>query len=199
MSSSSASTSRSSSPEPVAYTRTANQEKGRLNNDDSIDTDLAKRTNQGFQRFDDSPSRDRNNSNRDHGYRGHRLNDNDRDHMGDSNNNNTTNNRIEKEYPEPDPDFKVDDFFSSVHVRNLSRNITEAHLREIFEEFGTIVHIDYPFDGKARRLHGQTVHKGYAFIDYNCKKTHDKVIEKMDEAWVDGHKINVVTLVGFGI
>jgi len=173
MSSTSASTSRSSSPEPVAYTRTADQDKGRLAND-SLDTDLSNRVNKGFQRFDDDP-RERNNSN------------------GYNRNNGPDDMRVQKEYPEADPDFKVDDFFSSVHVRNLSRNITEDHLREIFEEFGTIVHIDYPKDLKTLRNHNQIVHKGYAFIDFNCKKTHDTVIEKMNEAWLDGHMINVVT------
>ena len=59
-------------------------------------------------------------------------------------------NNMGSSYPEPEEDKKVEEVFSTVQVRNLSRNVTEEHLKEIFATFGTVLCVDYPVEVRVR-------------------------------------------------
>ncbi len=93
-------------------------------------------------------------------------------------------------YPEPDESLEVEDFLKTVHIRNLTRNVTEEHVREIFSEFGSIIHIDYPMESRNGRSRSTLrLHRGYTFIDYENKTMAAEAVEKMDRGYIDGNEI----------
>lgn len=175
---SSATTSRSNSP-VGGYIRAADEEVGRFKTADQRDVPdenaayFPKSTNdRGPNRFPNSHSQDLSNN----------FNQKMRFQP-----------RYDREYPEPDINKKVEEIFSSIQVKNLSRNVTEAHLKEIFGEFGNILCMDYPVELKAQKNTNAVIHRGYAFIDFSSKEIHDKCIEEMDGGYIDGVKLEVVT------
>uniref|UniRef100_A0A915MHS2 RRM domain-containing protein n=2 Tax=Meloidogyne TaxID=189290 RepID=A0A915MHS2_MELJA len=78
--------------------------------------------------------------------------------------------------PEPQP--------KRVCARNLSRNITKAHLEEIFSLFGVIKSCELPMD----RVHIH-IPRGYGYIEYEKAEDAEKAIKHMDGGQIDGLEI----------
>ncbi|KAF7712943.1 Uncharacterized protein PECH_002325 [Penicillium ucsense] len=74
---------------------------------------------------------------------------------------------------------------SKVVVEKLTKNVTEAHLREIFGSFGDIEHIDLPMN-KAFMTN-----RGTAYIVYYDAADAEAAISHMHEAQLDGVVLNV--------
>lgn len=194
--SSSISTSRSSSPGPGGggYVRTADDQTGRLcipgqedeinqnliNQENSLNGHIAPRSshsysmqNQGYaQRREPMPDRFGGGGGGGGGYGGGPGRGG-YDRFGGG-----PGRREEDMFPEPDPDKLVEDIYSTVQIKNLSRNVTEEHIKEVFSSFGKILCIDYPVEITAQRSSGVIVRRGYAFVDVDSKRTHDEMIEK---------------------
>ncbi|KAL3120361.1 hypothetical protein niasHT_009232 [Heterodera trifolii] len=69
-------------------------------------------------------------------------------------------------------------------VRNLSRNITKAHMEEIFALFGALKSCELPMD----RVH---VHlpRGYGYVEYEKAEDAEKALKHMDGGQIDGLEI----------
>uniref|UniRef100_A0A914HN37 RRM domain-containing protein n=1 Tax=Globodera rostochiensis TaxID=31243 RepID=A0A914HN37_GLORO len=69
-------------------------------------------------------------------------------------------------------------------VRNLSRNITKAHMEEIFALFGALKSCELPLD----RVH---VHlpRGYGYVEYEKAEDAEKALKHMDGGQIDGLEI----------
>lgn len=65
-------------------------------------------------------------------------------------------------------------------IEGLSRNVTEAHIREIFGKFGHILDIIFP-------LSEMGVGKGYARVRYEEDGMADKAIKYMNGGQLDGN------------
>lgn len=165
--SSSISTSRSSSPGPGGggYVRTADDQTGRLcipgqedeinqnliNQENSLNGHIAPRSshsysmqNQGYaQRREPMPDRFGGGGGGGGGYGGGPGRGG-YDRFGGG-----PGRREEDMFPEPDPDKLVEDIYSTVQIKNLSRNVTEEHIKEVFSSFGKILCIDYPVEIRA--------------------------------------------------
>ncbi|KAK1724267.1 hypothetical protein CaCOL14_012751 [Colletotrichum acutatum] len=74
---------------------------------------------------------------------------------------------------------------TKVVVERLTKNINEAHLEEIFGQFGHIKDLDLPIN----RTHG--TNRGTAYILYDTEADAEDAIAHMHEAQLDGAVINV--------
>ncbi|GKT62870.1 LOW QUALITY PROTEIN: RNA-binding protein with serine-rich domain 1-A [Colletotrichum tofieldiae] len=72
-----------------------------------------------------------------------------------------------------------------VVVERLTKNINEAHLEEIFGQYGRIKDLDLPIN----RTHG--TNRGTAYILYETEGDAEEAIAHMHEAQLDGAVINV--------
>ncbi|KAI8889247.1 RNA-binding domain-containing protein, partial [Backusella circina FSU 941] len=71
----------------------------------------------------------------------------------------------------------------SILVTNLTRNVKEEHVKEIFSQYGTISRIEFPMN---KRLNTNC---GKAYIDYGTQEDADKALSYMDDAQLDGKRI----------
>ncbi|RCH92856.1 hypothetical protein CU098_000614, partial [Rhizopus stolonifer] len=74
----------------------------------------------------------------------------------------------------------------SVLVTNLTRNVKEDHVREIFSQFGKITHLEFPINKLLN------TNKGKAYIDFETQEEADKAISYMDNAQLDGKRLACV-------
>lgn len=72
-----------------------------------------------------------------------------------------------------------------VHIGRLTRNVTKEHVIEIFENFGKIKLIEFPFD----RFH-PTINRGMAYVEYHTADEAEKAVKHMDGGQVDGQEIS---------
>ncbi|KAL1508394.1 hypothetical protein AB1Y20_004504 [Prymnesium parvum] len=86
--------------------------------------------------------------------------------------------RNERERPQP-PKSAV------LHVRNLTRNVTADHLREIFGNFGSVKSVELAMDKVAN------VSKGFAYVEFASRDHAQEAIGSMDGGDVDGLKVHV--------
>merc|ERR1711904_696975 len=72
-----------------------------------------------------------------------------------------------------------------LHVGSLSRNVTEEHIREIFQTFGKLHKTEMQVD--------QTTHvnRGYAFVEYDSHIEAERARFYMDGAQIDGKYVQV--------
>ncbi len=68
-------------------------------------------------------------------------------------------------------------------VSNLTRNVTDEHLREIFGEYGVLVSAQVQID-KEHKLP-----MGYAYVEFEAQAAADKAIQYMHGGQVDGNVI----------
>ncbi|KAF7727986.1 hypothetical protein EC973_006751 [Apophysomyces ossiformis] len=70
-----------------------------------------------------------------------------------------------------------------VLVAKLTRNVTADHVKEIFSQFGTIKHVEFPFN---ERLNANM---GKAYVEYETQEDADKAISYMDGGQLDGQRL----------
>ncbi|KAL4923270.1 RNA-binding protein with serine-rich domain 1 [Aspergillus undulatus] len=74
---------------------------------------------------------------------------------------------------------------SKIVIEKLTKNVTEAHLYEIFEGFGEIQSVDLPMN------YAFMTNRGTAYILYNDPADAEAAIAHMHEAQLDGAVLNV--------
>ena len=69
---------------------------------------------------------------------------------------------------------------SSIYVGNLSYEVNQEDLSEVFGEYGTIKRVHVPSDRETGRP------RGFAFVEMESEANEDKAIEALDGAeWMD--------------
>jgi RNA recognition motif-containing protein len=76
----------------------------------------------------------------------------------------------------------------TVRVSNLSRNVSDEHLIEIFRHYGPIVAVDMPL-APHPAMEGLPV--GHAFITYEDHRDAEDAEDCMDDGIVDGEHVTV--------
>jgi RNA-binding protein with serine-rich domain 1 len=74
---------------------------------------------------------------------------------------------------------------NKVIIENLTKNVTEAHLRNIFGTYGTISDVVMPMDTR----HG--FNKGAAWIEYEGNDASTEAWIRMADGWIDGVQVDV--------
>jgi RNA recognition motif-containing protein len=74
---------------------------------------------------------------------------------------------------------------SKLYVGNLSYNVTEEQLRELFSQAGTIKEITLIMDRETHRP------KGFGFVEMTTQVEAQKAIELFNEHELDGRKLTV--------
>ena len=74
---------------------------------------------------------------------------------------------------------------SKLYVGNLSYNVTEDQLRELFSQAGTIKQVTLIMDRDTQRP------KGFGFVEMTTQVEAQKAIEMFNEHEVDGRKLTV--------
>uniref|UniRef100_A0A0N4Z9B8 RRM domain-containing protein n=1 Tax=Parastrongyloides trichosuri TaxID=131310 RepID=A0A0N4Z9B8_PARTI len=72
-------------------------------------------------------------------------------------------------------------------IRDITQNVTKEHIKEIFDNYGSVTHIDMV---PPTRYEG-TAHRGYCFIEYDDPEDAQKAVKYMNNGWLDGRKIRV--------
>ena len=68
----------------------------------------------------------------------------------------------------------------SIYVGNLSYDVKQEDLSEVFAEYGTIKRVHIPTDRETGRV------RGFAFVEMESEANEDKAIETLDGAeWMD--------------
>jgi RNA recognition motif-containing protein len=73
----------------------------------------------------------------------------------------------------------------SVYVGNLSYNVSEADLKEIFEEYGSVTRVQLPIDRETGRV------RGFGFVEMSSGAEEDAAIEALDGAEWMGRQMKV--------
>ncbi|KAK9458210.1 hypothetical protein V1511DRAFT_31939 [Dipodascopsis uninucleata] len=74
---------------------------------------------------------------------------------------------------------------STILAENLTRNVTEDHVREIFGNYGTIDEVDFPMN---KRLN---INRGICYITYSHPEEASRTIQHMHDGYIDGAQIIV--------
>ncbi|KAF9992701.1 hypothetical protein BGZ79_002761, partial [Entomortierella chlamydospora] len=77
---------------------------------------------------------------------------------------------------------------SAVKVGNLTRNVTEGHIREIFGAYGKIKFINFPINPRFR------FNMGYAEIEYETREEAQAALEGWNGGQLDGEIVDVLHL-----
>ena len=68
----------------------------------------------------------------------------------------------------------------SIYVGNLSYEVNQEDLNEVFAEYGTVNRVHIPKDRETGRV------RGFAFVEMESEADEDKAIEALDGAeWMD--------------
>ncbi len=68
----------------------------------------------------------------------------------------------------------------SIYVGNLSYEVDQNDLNEVFSEYGTVKRVHIPTDRETGRV------RGFAFVEMESEGDEDKAIEALDGAeWMD--------------
>ena len=68
----------------------------------------------------------------------------------------------------------------SIYVGNLSYEVNQQDLNEVFNEYGTVTRVHIPTDRETGRV------RGFAFVEMESEANEDKAIETLDGAeWMD--------------
>ncbi|CAA9550587.1 RNA-binding protein [uncultured Synechococcales cyanobacterium] len=73
----------------------------------------------------------------------------------------------------------------TIYVGNLSYQATEADLREVFAEYGTIKRVVLPIDRETGRM------RGFAFVEMGSDPEEDSAITELDGAEWMGRQLRV--------
>ena len=68
----------------------------------------------------------------------------------------------------------------SIYVGNLSYDVNQQDLSEVFSEYGTVKRVHVPTDRETGRV------RGFAFVEMESEAEEDKAIETLDGAeWME--------------
>ena len=73
----------------------------------------------------------------------------------------------------------------NIYVANLTPRIQDADLKEIFQEYGTVTSVKVIIDRETNQS------KGFAFVEMSSDEDALKAIDQLNDAELDGQKINV--------
>lgn len=73
----------------------------------------------------------------------------------------------------------------SIYVGNLSYEVTEPDLREVFSEYGNVQRVHMPRDRETGKF------RGFAFVSLEAEAGEAKAIEELDEAEWMGRTLKV--------
>jgi RNA recognition motif-containing protein len=73
----------------------------------------------------------------------------------------------------------------SVYVGNLSYDVSQDDLRQVFEDYGTVSRVSLPMDRETNRP------RGFAFVDMSSKAEEAAAIEALNEAEWMGRTLRV--------
>ena len=73
----------------------------------------------------------------------------------------------------------------SIYVGNISYDVTEADLKEVFEDYGSVKRIHVPTDKDTGRR------RGFAFVELSTKEEESNAIQTLDGADWWGRKMKV--------
>ncbi|KAI3656972.1 hypothetical protein MP638_004203 [Amoeboaphelidium occidentale] len=79
--------------------------------------------------------------------------------------------------------------YFNIKIINLTKNVTEEHIKEIFGYYGIIRRIYLP---EARTSGKIKYNRGFAIVEYASSESTHKAILYMNEAFIDGEKVQVV-------
>jgi len=77
----------------------------------------------------------------------------------------------------------------NILVRNLSREVTEGELRQLFQQFGSIRSLNIVMD----KATGKS--KGFGFVEMPDRKEADAAIKALNGRHIHGEKVRVKTTV----
>ena len=72
-----------------------------------------------------------------------------------------------------------------VYIGNLSYDVTQDDLKEVFTEYGTVKRVTLPTDRETGRV------RGFAFVDLDSDSEEDAAIEALDGAEWMGRDLRV--------
>ena len=78
--------------------------------------------------------------------------------------------------------------FIIVVIHNITPNVTETHLKEIFSNYGEVKEVFIPINNET------LLKKNYAFIEFTTKENAEKAQLYMDEGQIDGKIVKVEIL-----
>ncbi|KAI3980126.1 hypothetical protein MKX01_034732, partial [Papaver californicum] len=70
-----------------------------------------------------------------------------------------------------------------LHVDQLTRNVNEGHLKEIFGNFGEVVNVELAIDRSVN------LPRGYGYVEYKTRADAEKALLFMDGAQIDGNVV----------
>ena len=73
----------------------------------------------------------------------------------------------------------------SVYIGNLSYDVTQDDLKQVFEDYGTVARVSLPMDRETNRP------RGFAFVDMSSKEEEAAAIEALNEAEWLGRTLRV--------
>jgi RNA recognition motif-containing protein len=73
----------------------------------------------------------------------------------------------------------------SIYVGNLSYQVTQAELTEVFAEYGTVKRVQIPTDRETGKI------RGFAFVEMGSDAEEDKAITELDGAEWMGRSLKV--------
>ncbi|AMW28432.1 MULTISPECIES: RNA recognition motif domain-containing protein [Arthrospira] len=73
----------------------------------------------------------------------------------------------------------------SIYVGNLSYDVTDEDLKEVFAEYGTVKRVHLPTDRETGKF------RGFAFVEMNTEEEETRAIEELDGAEWMGREIRV--------
>jgi RNA recognition motif-containing protein len=73
----------------------------------------------------------------------------------------------------------------SIYVGNLSYDVTQSDLTDVFAEYGTVKRVQLPTDRETGRM------RGFAFVEMGSDSEEDKAITELDGAEWMGRNLKV--------
>jgi RNA recognition motif-containing protein len=73
----------------------------------------------------------------------------------------------------------------TIYVGNLSYDVTQEDLQQVFADYGTVTKATMPMDRETGRV------RGFAFVEMQTEAEEDKAIEELDGAEWMGRKMRV--------
>ncbi|MDB9494936.1 RNA-binding protein [Spirulina major CS-329] len=73
----------------------------------------------------------------------------------------------------------------SIYVGNLSYDVTQDDIKEVFSDYGTVKRVHLPTDRETGRM------RGFAFVEMEGSEEEQKAIETLDGAEWMGRNIKV--------